>query len=57
MVDLESLLDNGRSPMTHTNMHGDHPTTTGGLIAIASLVGVLVILSGCAGLIAWFVAH
>ncbi len=42
--------------MTHTNIHSDQPTA-GGLIAIASLVGVVVILSGCAGLIAWFVAH
>lgn len=42
--------------MTHTDMHSDH-STAGGLIALASLVGVIVILSGCAGLIAWFVAH
>jgi hypothetical protein len=42
--------------MAHTNIHSDRPTA-GGLIAVASLVGILVLLSGGAGLIAWFVAH
>ena len=42
--------------MAHTSIERDRPTA-GGLIAIATLVGMIVLLSGGAGLIAWYVAH
>lgn len=42
--------------MTHTHIEDVHPTA-GGMIAIAAIVGMIVILSGCAGLVAWFVSH